>query len=514
MMENVSFYNWTSSTYKHYITSILQTNNPSSSLSSYVVTQGQTTLHNGSNAFLWLTCFPLLTVVGSLVTCLAVRWDKRMHHTSYYFAVSMAVLHTIMSATVMPPAIVVTWQGEYRCSDSLCKFWITSDLFFCNNTCLHLAFMNMDTFLRLKDPLRHGRNVTLCSLMLWLGAPWAVSFVQSVAQFMLSQADEDSRAREGLCFIADKNFVILGTIFSFVIPSIVAGSFAVLCRSEIRALRGRVFCNSGGMVGGLSGGIDDARSSHGSSMTTGGRLEEGIQTSTVDFEDEESQNASDTTTGDSDNQDSVSERHDIDRASVVTEQVQMEIVTASGELMETCRLQQGAAALCDSSIESNCEETTAFYCKRREKDRAKEDGVLHDGVNTTDQTSSCTLLLRATDDHQVVRVGHTVDDYHHHHNIPDQTLRQEMTLSRLTTVMMSIHIILWLPLSVSNVVYGVCQQCRDGMTFTEAMTFKWLAYGSAVVGTLTYGQFSEPMRQFCWNMITCRQYGRRQRNIP
>ena len=70
--------------------------------------------------------------------------------------------------------------GSFGFSDESCKLWITGDLFFCNSACLHLAFVNMDAFLRLKDPRhRRGRRVvTACSLLLWIGAPWSVSFVQ------------------------------------------------------------------------------------------------------------------------------------------------------------------------------------------------------------------------------------------------------------------------------------------------------------------------------------------------
>lgn len=69
-------------------------------------------LSHPSAAGLGLVCLPVMTVAGSLVTCLAVRWDTRMHHTSYYFSVSMALLHAIMASAVMPPAIVLTWQGK------------------------------------------------------------------------------------------------------------------------------------------------------------------------------------------------------------------------------------------------------------------------------------------------------------------------------------------------------------------------------------------------------------------
>jgi len=63
-----------------------------------------------------------------------------------------------------------------------------------------------------------------------------------VAQFMLSQADQDSRSPvTGLCFISDKNFVLLGVLFAYFIPSSVAIVFAVLCRAEVRQLETNVY---------------------------------------------------------------------------------------------------------------------------------------------------------------------------------------------------------------------------------------------------------------------------------
>jgi len=65
--------------------------------------------------------------------------------------------------------------------------------------------------------------------------------IQSVAQFMLSQADKDSRSPTGLCFISDKNFVLLGALFAYFIPSSVAIVFAVLCRAEVRQLETHLY---------------------------------------------------------------------------------------------------------------------------------------------------------------------------------------------------------------------------------------------------------------------------------
>lgn len=56
---------------------------------------------------------PATTFVGGLVTCLAVAWDRRLHHTLFYFSASLSALQMAMAATVMPSALLVIWQGTY-----------------------------------------------------------------------------------------------------------------------------------------------------------------------------------------------------------------------------------------------------------------------------------------------------------------------------------------------------------------------------------------------------------------
>lgn len=400
--------------------------------------------------------------------------------------------------------------------------------------------MNMDTFLRLKDPLRHGRNVTACSLLLWLGAPWAVSLVQSVAQFMLSQADADSRARPGLCFIADKNFVILGTLFSFVIPSFVAISFAALCRHEIRALKGRILCSTG-----LTSEAQAHTGSEGAGSHCVDAEEEEEEEDRIAADYDESLNASDSTCSgaESDNRSESLSVRNLDRASVITEQVQLEMVSggggpAAGEANDsqsrrttTTRHSAAAAATAtrDSSVESNCDDTTAFCDDRNGLQQQQQTEEPYNGVHMIEHSDSCNAILLlqsryhdSADCHHLMGIGcggqfsrstpnNVVDDFR---NIPDQTLRQELAISWLAALMMTVHIVLWLPLSISNVVYGVCQPCRDAMTFTGAVTFKWLAYSSAAVATVVYAQFSESMRQVYWNILSCRYCRLRHRGLP
>ena len=111
------------------------------------------------------------------------------------------------------------------------------------------------------------------------------------------------------------------------------------------------------------------------------------------------------------------------------------------------------------------------------------------GEESKQVSSSCMNLLQAQQ----------FEDYD---AVPDQILRYELSLFRMTGTMMAVYVLLWLPVSASNVVYGVCQSCRDRMTFAEVITFKWLAYGSAALCTVILSILSEEMRQACLAVLT------------
>ena len=316
----------------------------------------------------------------------------------------------------------------------------------------------MDTFLRLKDPLRHGRVVTTCSVVLWIGAPWMISFVQGIAQFMLSQGDHGI-IHHGICFIADKNFVILGTLFSFMIPTVISILFYSLCVYEIRALKDGKF-------------LDE-------SDTSANNVYRYASNESIP------EDASDTTS-------CVSETETLPR-----EQVQLAVVTNISE--------HKAKTSAPNSPNHSTEETTTFC------DEPNNVAVIEQNGQTSyaehimlshDQSASCTLLLRDTSTgdmtEQLVRPN-AEDD----HDSPDETLRQEQAISRLMFLLLVSCISLWVPFSAGNIVYGVCHSCRSNMRFHQLITFKWLAYSSAMLGPFIYAKFSEPMRQAYWKLASC-----------
>lgn len=384
----------------------------------------------------------------------------------------------------------------------------------------------MDVFLRLKDPLRHGNvAVSAWSLTVWLSAPWSVSVVQSIAQFILSMADANSRDRDGLCFIADRNFVILGTLFSYVIPVFVASIFLVLSKTEVRRLRRRVLCNTGNCGGG-SVHVEDALTGEEEARLRGqGKVQVRYTHHQEEGEDEDlAWNPSDSTSVDSDQQE---------------EEEEEETVSAEGSFFKSpkttkpakpARLLQGSERSLEDhggqiyeddnhSLEITFEESCASLHedlspghrsgtrqghgrKRIARSCDEQSGRTQQGETRRTLAPRQVLLKgRATPSRpQMLSPTPAADDFQ---IIPDQALRREISLCQLVQILVLIHAVLWLPFSVSNVVYSICRECRHTMTFAQSMTFKWLAYSSAPLGALASCCLSTQIRRSFWSLVVC-----------
>ena len=73
--------------------------------------------HDHNMAPLGLLTILILAVIGNITVCLVVRIDRHLHHMTYYFFISLAVVHLLMVAVVMPPAILIILAGKSTISE-------------------------------------------------------------------------------------------------------------------------------------------------------------------------------------------------------------------------------------------------------------------------------------------------------------------------------------------------------------------------------------------------------------
>jgi len=65
----------------------------------------------GSTLSAGLLAVPAAVLAGSAMTCAVIGLDRRLHQMSYYFLVSLAVQHALMSISVMLPGVHVLQTG-------------------------------------------------------------------------------------------------------------------------------------------------------------------------------------------------------------------------------------------------------------------------------------------------------------------------------------------------------------------------------------------------------------------
>jgi len=102
-------------------------------------------------------------------------------------------------------------------------------------------------------------------------------------------------------------------------------------------------------------------------------------------------------------------------------------------------------------------------------------------------------------------------------SLPDEALRQELDLFRTTRAMLIATTILWLPLTLANIIYAVSESSRVAMTVGEVMAVKWMAYSSPFVDYVVCAVFSEALRQAAWASVRrsrayCLAVSERRRN--
>lgn len=77
---------------------------------------------------LMLTLIIIASILGNVLVCLAVCWEKRLQNMTNFFLMSLAIADLLVSVLVMPFAMIVELYGEYIVSSLLICFQLQMSL--------------------------------------------------------------------------------------------------------------------------------------------------------------------------------------------------------------------------------------------------------------------------------------------------------------------------------------------------------------------------------------------------
>ena len=116
----------------------------------------------------------LTSIIGNILVCIAVATDKKLRKLSNLFLVSLAIADLLVSAFVMPFALVND-LGALNFGLTFCKIWISSDVMCSTASIVNLCAISLDRYIHIKDPLQYTEWITRKSVPLTIAVIWITS---------------------------------------------------------------------------------------------------------------------------------------------------------------------------------------------------------------------------------------------------------------------------------------------------------------------------------------------------
>lgn len=115
------------------------------------------------------------SILGNILVITAIWTDKSLRKLSNLFFISLAVADLLLSALVMPFAIVNDLTGEWKFGKDYCNLWISTDVMCCTASITSLLAISLERYIHIKDPLQYTEWLTRKSVPLTILVIWVVS---------------------------------------------------------------------------------------------------------------------------------------------------------------------------------------------------------------------------------------------------------------------------------------------------------------------------------------------------
>uniref|UniRef100_F1KX22 5-hydroxytryptamine receptor 2B n=1 Tax=Ascaris suum TaxID=6253 RepID=F1KX22_ASCSU len=171
-----------------------------------------------------LLLLPLLCAVGllgNLLVCMAIWFDRRLHNVTNYFLFSLALADLFVCSIVMPLSLLVEVRhGVWTWSFSVCLLYVYADVFLCTASIVHMSMISLDRFLGISRPLKfRNRSRTMTTLKITF--VWLITILISCPIAIAALIDPTNILQRNSCAISNRYYMVYGSTFAFLIPFIV-----------------------------------------------------------------------------------------------------------------------------------------------------------------------------------------------------------------------------------------------------------------------------------------------------
>ncbi|TGZ65387.1 hypothetical protein CRM22_005918 [Opisthorchis felineus] len=185
----------------------------------------------------------LCTIVGNVFVVAAILLEKHLQGVSNYLILSLAVADLMVATLPMPISAVSEVSLDWWLGESVCDFWICSDVLCCTASILHLVGIALDRYWAVTNA-EYFRRRTAQRIGIMIAAFWFLSLVISLpARFdyarITNWINGVSTNMTEVCSInKEYGYTIFSTVGAFYVPMLfMIGIYAriyTVARSRIR----------------------------------------------------------------------------------------------------------------------------------------------------------------------------------------------------------------------------------------------------------------------------------------
>ncbi|KAK0396597.1 hypothetical protein QR680_001780 [Steinernema hermaphroditum] len=160
----------------------------------------------------------LITLVGNSLVCLAVFHVRKLkQQPANFLLVSLAFADLGVALFVMPPALILLFEGRWILGSTVCRLWTSADLTLCTASILNLCMISVDRYLAVCKPLIYTAERTTKRILCYIAIVWIGALFVSIVPFtMLARSAEDT------CQVPQNGlYQIYATLISFYGPAII-----------------------------------------------------------------------------------------------------------------------------------------------------------------------------------------------------------------------------------------------------------------------------------------------------
>lgn len=186
-------------------------------------------------SILFLSVLPIFGCLGNGLVCLSICFDKKLQTATNCYLFSLSIADFLVSSIVLPIFLIKEFQGSWRFSDSLCRFYIFVDVLLCTTSIWHLTVVSIDRFLSISSPFRFQHR-TKSKIIFRIFNIWFFSVIFSLIPLGLGFFNENNiflLQNENLrfCTLNNRSFIVFGSILCFFVPcAIMLISYALTFR--------------------------------------------------------------------------------------------------------------------------------------------------------------------------------------------------------------------------------------------------------------------------------------------